>query len=66
MDQVAAISLSAGADLSNLIFQEWEKPVIFSTRSDARPAKESSIVMGNSRTRNGSIPLSGIPLSELV
>jgi hypothetical protein len=65
MDQVATISLSAGADLSNLVFQEWEKPVNYATRSDQR-SPDRGIVMGNSRTRSGSIPLSGIPLSELV
>ena len=66
MDHVATISLSAGADLSNLVFQEWEKPVVFVTRSGERPTRGGGIVMGSSRTRSGSIPLSGVPLSELV
>ena len=66
VDQLASISLSAGADLSNLVFQEWEKPVVFATRSSPRPSLSPGLVMGKSRTRSGSIPISGIALSELV
>lgn len=67
MDQAATISLSAGADLAHLVFQEWDKPVVFCARSGERPAPaRGRITVGSSRTRQGSIPLSGIPLSELV
>ena len=67
MDQLASISLSAGADLSNIIFQEWEKPVTYVARPGQAPARGPGMVMaGSSRTRSGAIPLSGIPLSEIV
>lgn len=68
MDDAATISLSAGADLAHLVFQEWEKPVVFTTRHGQRPSQDRvRVTLGNSRTRTkGAIPLSGIPLSDLV
>lgn len=67
VDQFASISLSAGADLSNFIFQEWEKPVTYVARPGQPPARGPGMVTaGSSRTRAGAIPLSGIPLSEIV
>jgi len=67
VDQLASISLSAGADLSNLVFQEWEKPLVYVARAGAVPTRGPGVVTsGSSRTRSGAIPLSGLPLSELV
>jgi len=40
LDHIATVSVSASADLSSVVFQEWDKPVAFAHPSEARPATD--------------------------
>jgi hypothetical protein len=70
IDQLATVDVSATADLSELVFAEWEKPLVYAPRTGRLSAMESTRgprVAPPSRLTSDRrpVPVGAIPLSPM-
>ena len=61
LDQLGAVDVSATADLSEIVFAEWEKPLIYAPATGPVPA-QNALPTGFSPSRLVSPPRRPIPV----